>query len=101
MKQFTAPKTPPDPPSGETWLSVGRPVFIVVVVVALACVAAYYRNQRWRAFTAEHECKVVGKMTGDMTPTLGFDTRGSPTVGVALESDKVGWKCNDGITYWR
>lgn len=44
MKQFAAPKTPPDPPSGETWLSVGLPVFIVVAVVALACVAAYYRN---------------------------------------------------------
>lgn len=40
-------------------------------------------------------------MSGDVTPTVGFDTKGSPTVGVAFESDKVGWKCNDGITYWR
>ena len=53
------------------------------------------------AFAAEHECKVVGKTTGDVTPAMGFGTKGSPTVGVAFESDKVGWKCNDGITYWR
>lgn len=77
------------------------PVLVVAVVVAAACVAAYFKSQRWRAFAAEHECQAVGKMAGDVTPTVGFDAKGWPMAGVAFESDRVGWKCNDGITYWR
>ena len=37
----------------------------------------------------------------NVSPTVGVSPQSTPVVGVAIESDKVGWKCHDGVTYWR
>jgi hypothetical protein len=51
----------------------------------------------WEAFKASHECRIVGKMHGEMINT--FDTKGN--IGIGFTSGKTGWSCNDGVTYWR
>lgn len=59
----------------------------------------------WNAFAAEHECKVVGRASGDVATSTGLVINQSgqvstvTTVGVA--ADKTGYLCNDGVTYWR
>ena len=88
-------------PSGESWRSDGLPILVLVAILVLAYAAVHYKKQKWNAFAKEHNCQVSGKMTGDVSPTVGVSPQSTPVVGVAIESDKVGWKCHDGVTYWR
>ena len=77
------------------------PSLVMVVIMALAIAGVYFKMKRWSAFAKEHDCQIVGKMAGDVLPNVGFNPQGTPVVGVTIESNEVGWKCNDGMTYRR
>lgn len=81
------------------WESVFIVVVILLIIVAFAGMAT--ESKRWEEFKAAHECKVVGKMDGEIFNTVGFSANGQMTVGVGSTSGKTGWACNDGITYWK
>lgn len=51
----------------------------------------------WAAFKVEHNCVVAGRMSGDMITTIGADGK----LSFGSTPDKTGWKCDDGVTYWR
>lgn len=69
---------------------------MTLLIAALVAVALYFDGQEraeWRAFAAQHNCQVVGKQKS--SSAIGSDGK------VVFISGKTGYKCNDGITYWR
>jgi hypothetical protein len=80
----------------EAWLLTGA-VFLLVLMGFLAVA----EHDEWESFKASHECKAVAHIRGEVFNTFGFDSRGGMVVGVASTSDKTGWACNDGKTYYR
>ena len=60
-------------------------------------------SSRWDAFKREHDCRVVGRMSGDVITTVGpnLGGGGGVSVGVGSTPSKTGWQCDDGVTYWR
>ncbi|WP_076997829.1 hypothetical protein [Variovorax sp. KK3] len=78
------------------------PLLVVALFVGGSVSLGLYKGSQWREFKSAHNCQKVGRVSGDVLPTVSFNTStGQPTVGVAMEADKVGWKCDDGVTYWR
>lgn len=90
----------------KVWLLDGDGIFwaigtMLVVLLGGALWAGHVDAKRWAKFSAEHDCRVVGKMNG----TVGVGTAVKPGGGVATvttyEPGKTGYLCNDGVTYWR
>ncbi|WGH28357.1 hypothetical protein 13AC503A_gene0048 [Aeromonas phage 13AC503A] len=59
----------------------------------------------WQQFKTDHHCELVGKMEGTAVFSTGAAVGPNGTVGVVPTTSyipgKEGWKCDDGITYWR
>lgn len=74
-------------------------LFFVLAVgaVALCIYGAVAEGRAWEEFAAAHDCKVTGRITGDVV--TGFSSNGS--VVTAATPDKTAYTCNDGVTYWR
>lgn len=70
---------------------------IGAILFGLFVWAVIAEAREWETFRAAHECKIVGKMSGDVFNT--FDAKGN--VGIGFTSGKTGWSCNDGVTYWK
>lgn len=77
---------------------LGIPSLLVLMVVAIIADA----NQ-WDEFKTKHNCKIVGKMRGDVTTTVApiIGGNGGVAIGTSVTADKTGWLCDDGVTYWR
>lgn len=73
-------------------ITIGALIAIVAVFVGMADESA-----QWTQFKADHDCKVVGKMAGNIINTIGPNGQ----VGIGYNPDKTGWLCDDGVTYWR
>jgi hypothetical protein len=78
-------------------ISVAAAIALFVFLVNEAIDSA----ARWEAFAAQHECKVVGKVSG--STSVGHDITASGKFGTVITSTpgKTGYLCNDGVTYWR
>lgn len=50
-------------------------------------------DESWEKFKADHHCKVTQKMDGSTSFTSGGH--------LVFNDAKVGWQCDDGITYWK
>ena len=74
---------------------------IILAILGLVIKAGYEDQKRWDAFKTAHNCQIVGKMDGETFNTFGVSGNGQMTVGVGSTSSKTGWKCDDGITYWK
>ena len=70
---------------------------VAIVLLGLGAWALVVDAKDWEVFRVSHECRIVGKMHGEMINT--FDAKGN--VGIGFTSGKTGWSCNDGVTYWR
>jgi hypothetical protein len=74
----------------------------VVLGLIVGIIYAMVREARqWEAFAAEHNCKVVGHMTGSVASTVGVGGDGKVVSGVTTTPSKTGYLCDDGVTYWR
>lgn len=69
--------------------------YVVLVYVMLA------DQSEWQAFAEKHSCKIVARVRGDTLSTVGFDAKGQVVMGVTQTPDKVGYLCDDGVTYYR
>jgi Mg2+/citrate symporter len=78
------------------WL-LGLFILATVAIVALAIYLGVQEHKRWEAFRVAHACKVVAEMDGDLITTIG--AKGQVSVGST--SDKLGWLCDNGITYYK
>jgi hypothetical protein len=72
-------------------------VAAIVVVLVLAFIGISSEAKEWEAFRAAHKCKVVGHIRGEAFNTINS----SGSVGIGITSDKTGWLCDDGVTYYR
>ncbi len=56
-------------------------------------------------FAATHDCVKVGQMKGNSVTGVGYGMTANGTMGTVVtttvEPEKIGWRCNDGVTYWR
>ena len=79
-------------------------VAIVGVVLLLLGGLGYaysLESQRWEAFKVAQSCVVIGKADGDVFNTFSVGANGQMSVGIGSTPGKTGWKCSDGITYWK
>lgn len=72
-------------------------IFFTLVGFALIFWAESSVENDWNAFVTEHNCKITQVMEGHSG--IGYSFSGKPVY--IPESDKTGWLCDDGITYWR
>lgn len=82
-------------------LVIGGIIAAMVACLAVAIAASINEEREWSAFAKAQSCVVVGKATGDTFTTIGIGSNGQPVVGVGSTAAKTGYKCNDGVTYWR
>ena len=62
---------------------------------------ALEEQAEWEKFKVEHQCKIVGRMSGDVFNTVGVTGNGQVAIGIGTTSSKTGYACDDGVTYWR
>lgn len=74
---------------------------VVVGLFVLMYIAAKADAEQWEAYRVKHECRVVGTMRGDTSVGVGLSSNGQVTTVVTTTSDKTGYACNNGLTYWR
>lgn len=79
------------------WLGIAAVVALIPVLIY----AGIQDDRHWQTFRAEHHCKIVAHINGDVFNTFGVSAKGTAVVGVAATPDKTGWKCDDGVTYYR
>jgi hypothetical protein len=70
-------------------------LFTFVVIMAVR------NGKQWEEFKVSHNCKIVAHIEGDVFNTFSFDGNGNMSVGIGSTSDKKGWLCDDGQTYYR
>jgi len=89
----------------EDWMNVaGHGFFALCLVALLICFWALYKEgQKWEMFKAEHNCRVVAKVSGEMFTGVAPVVGGEGGVGIIISStpSKTGWLCDDGVTYYR
>jgi len=73
----------------------------LMAVLAFLIICAIEEDKKWQKFKEDNQCKVVAHINGDVFNTYGIDSKGQMTVGIGSTSDKTGYLCNDGITYYR
>lgn len=85
-----------------TIVGVGASLFLVVLI-AFCIAGSIQEGKEWAAFSTAHNCKVVGRMTGNTYTTVApiIGGNGGVAVGVASTPAKTGYSCDDGVTYWR
>lgn len=76
-------------------------VVMIAVLFPLVIYATIVSENRWAEFETAHHCRVVGRMTGSLDVTYIAGPNGSMTPVFMMQPDKVGWLCDDGVTYWR
>ena len=74
---------------------------IGAVLIIVAGMVAYNNDMKWEAFKTSHECKAVAKLPGEVFNTVGVSPGGGVAIGIGATADRVGWLCNDGVTYYR
>jgi hypothetical protein len=79
--------------------------FLAIAMIALGVVGALEEEKQWKQFAADHDCVKVGEMKGTVSTGIGYGMTTNGQMGTVVttiaESDKIGWRCNDGVTYWR
>ena len=80
--------------------------FIVMCLVAVAIIgtagyAAFQEDKQWKEFAATHKCRKVAQIRGEVYLTTGIGSNGQMITGTATTSDKTGYLCDDGVTYYR
>lgn len=64
-------------------------IIAVVLIVVLLLMAAYAEQKEWDAFKEDHHCAVIGKKDGQVTS------------GGHYVSGQTGYRCDDGVEYWK
>ena len=58
-------------------------------------------NKKWLVYKAEHECVVMGKIEASVGLGTGVTGNGSVATTTVVIPGKTGYRCNDGMEYWR
>lgn len=73
--------------------------FVFIVWIAI------HKESEWQKFAIRHKCKVVGHISGSVSPGFGYgvSSKGNPTFTsfTVVEPDRTVYDCNDGMRYTR
>ena len=76
-----------------------------IAMIAFGVAGAIEKEKQWQRFAADHDCVKVEQIRGNVSTGVGYGmtTNGemATVVTTTVEPDKTGWRCNDGVTYWR
>lgn len=87
-----------------------RLIEAIVIVAILASIGyvvylAMQDSEQWEEFKSAHQCKIVGEIAGDVAVGTGVGLAPNGQIVVATTTTstpgKTGWKCDDGVTYWK
>lgn len=66
---------------------------------------SYLESKAWDLFQQTHNCKVTGRVKGEVLSGVGTGITSNGQVGIisttTIVPDKTSYLCDDGITYWR
>jgi hypothetical protein len=68
-----------------------------VLLLTVAIYAMSQESKHWDEFSRTHECKLISVDSGDSVPVIGANGQ----LSFAFVPGKKGYKCNDGVTYYR
>lgn len=83
------------------WFIAAFGLAMVLAGCSISYLLAAHEAEAWQRFSIEHQCRVVGKMSGDVVIGTGVTANGQVTTTVGVTGDKTGYICNDGVIYWR
>ncbi len=66
---------------------------IRLAALVLLLLSGCKEDDDWRQFKIDHHCKITQRMDSSSSFTSGGH--------VVFNDAKVGWLCDDGITYWK
>lgn len=80
-------------------------LIFLFLLIPLTIYLAIKEQKKWDAFSIEHNCRVVGKITGSSQTGFGVGITANGQIGTIITTSsipqKTGWLCDNGITYWR
>lgn len=71
------------------------------VLLCLLILVYQEEAREWEKFKADYNCRITGKMEGDVNVGYGVSTSGNTVTTINTTPDKTGWTCDDGVTYWK
>jgi hypothetical protein len=76
-----------------------------IAIMTFAVAGALEGEKQWQQFAADHDCVKVEQIKGNVLTGVGYGMTANGTMGTVVtttvEPDRIGWRCNDGVTYWR
>lgn len=95
----------PDDVRSTDQLSLIGLLVLVVALIPISIWAVMEEHEQWQAFAAEHNCKVIGRMSGSTSTGVGYGMAANGQFGTVVTitstPSKTGYLCDDGVTYWR
>lgn len=87
----------------------GRDLILLILGITVVTLAVFgaivgwavHDDNDWQQFFKQHHCEKIGYMSGDVITTFGVSANGQAAIGIGSTPSKEGWKCDDGVTYWR
>ena len=75
---------------------------LVLGAFGMMLMAMLEHEKQWQEFKVTHHCVVVAHISGDVFNTIAVNPNGGGvSVGIGATPDKTGWKCDNGVTYYR
>ena len=74
--------------------------FLVAIMMNLMAAIIYFavkEGREWDEFRVTHECHQTDIQRGNVSYGVGTDGQ----LVTIFSGDKIGWLCEDGVTYWR
>lgn len=80
-------------------------IILLVLSIPTVIYLTFLESQNWEIFAEEHECQVIGQITGSINTGTGIGVTTTGDIGTVITTSytpaKTGYLCNDGVTYWR
>jgi hypothetical protein len=75
----------------------------LVALMGLGIAGSIREERRWQEFSRTHDCKVIGHIAPSYGTGVGPAIGGNGGVAVTTVTipGKTGYRCNDGLEYWR
>ena len=85
--------------------AISLSILFLIALIIFSIKSDMDEKKRWELFSVEHECQIIGrkKATSSVGSGMVMGANGQMSVGLVTTTipSQTGYKCNDGIEYWR
>lgn len=74
---------------------------LCIFALAVSVIKVINEEKDWRQFSEKHNCTLISKQEGSAFNALGIAPSGQVAIGVGFSAPVNGYKCDDGIIYFR